>query len=191
MDYKRCAKQMLRGRWSELRRGSGRPTPDPRAVEVEFDRRVRGVAGLQLHDRLHVRPLGRPRDLLSRLRPPRQADRTFGLWVDRAVCYSRRTVTADPRPAPVYRRAGDYATRTLSGETVVVPIRARAAELDSVYTLNPVGAAIWAELEEPRTAEALAGRVAFDFEVALDVARADVSRFLETLLEEGMIEAVS
>lgn len=100
-------------------------------------------------------------------------------------------MTADPRPAPVYRRAGDYATRTLSGETVVVPIRARAAELDSVYTLNPVGAAIWAELEEPRTAEALAGRVAFDFEVALDVARADVSRFLETLLEEGMIEAVS
>ena len=94
-------------------------------------------------------------------------------------------------PDAAFRRRGDYATRTLSGETVVVPIRARAAELDSVYTLNPVGAAIWAELEEPRTAEALAGRVAFDFEVALDVARADVSRFLETLLEEGMIEAVS
>lgn len=97
----------------------------------------------------------------------------------------------EPRPDGTYRRRGDYATRTLSGETVVVPIRSRAAELDSVYTLNPVGAAIWAELEEPRTAEALAGRVAGDFEVALDVARADVSRFLEALLEEGMIEAVS
>jgi hypothetical protein len=111
------------------------------------------------------------------------------LWVDQAICYSRRIVAEPREPSErVFRRLGTYATRTLGGETVVVPIRGRAAELESVYTLNAVGAVVWAELEEPRTADEIAGRVAGEFEVAVDAARSDVTRFLETLLEEGMIE---
>lgn len=94
----------------------------------------------------------------------------------------------EPPPDPTFRRTGSYATRTLGRETVVVPIRARAADLDSVYTLNAVGAVVWAALEEPRTAGELADRVAAEFEVGEAVARADVARFLRTLLEEGMVE---
>jgi hypothetical protein len=94
----------------------------------------------------------------------------------------------EPRSDPTFRRTGNYATRTLGGETVVVPIRARAADLDSVYTLNAVGAVVWAALEEPRTAGEIADRVAAEFEVGQDVARADVVHFLKTLLEEGMVE---
>jgi hypothetical protein len=97
----------------------------------------------------------------------------------------------ESRSGPAFRRLGHYATRSLADETVVVPIRARAAELDSVYTLNAVGAVVWAELAGPRTAEEIAGRVAREFDVTLDAALSDVTRFLETLLEEKMIEAVS
>ena len=39
-----------------------------------------------------------------------------------------------------FRRVGNYATRRVGEETVVVPIRSSAADLDSVYTLNAVGA---------------------------------------------------
>jgi len=48
------------------------------------------------------------------------------------------------RSGASFRRRENYATRQVAEETVVVPIRARAADLDSVYTLNAVGAAIWA-----------------------------------------------
>jgi hypothetical protein len=89
-----------------------------------------------------------------------------------------------------FRRLGCYATRRIAEETVVVPIRARAADLDSVYTLNAVGAAIWAQLAAARTADEIAGCVAEEFDVTADVARADVARFLERLLEAGMIEEV-
>jgi hypothetical protein len=95
------------------------------------------------------------------------------------------------RAGVTFRRRGDYATRTLGAETVVVPIRAHAADLDSVYTLNPVGAAIWAELEGVRTAEEIADRVTAEFEVPADVARRDVASFLSTLLEAGIIEELA
>lgn len=97
----------------------------------------------------------------------------------------------EARSGAAFRRLGHYATRRLGDETVVVPIRARAAELDSVYTLNAVGAVVWAELEGPRTPEQIAGRLAVEFDVTLDVARSDVARFLETLLDEGMIEGIA
>ena len=90
-----------------------------------------------------------------------------------------------------FRRIGNYATRQIAEETVVVPIRARAADLDSVYTLNEVGGAIWAELETARTADEIARRVAEEFEVPESVARADVERYLATLLEAGMIEELA
>lgn len=89
-----------------------------------------------------------------------------------------------------FRRLGCYATRRIGAETVVVPIRARAADLDSVFTLNAVGAAIWAHLEAARTPDELASRIVEEFDVGPDVARADVARFLGTLREAGMIEEV-
>jgi hypothetical protein len=90
-----------------------------------------------------------------------------------------------------FRRIGNFATRRVGEETVVVPIRARAADLDSVYTLNEVGGAIWAELETPRTADEISRRVTREFEVSAEAARADVERFLATMLEAGMIEELA
>jgi hypothetical protein len=91
----------------------------------------------------------------------------------------------------VFRRIGNYATRRVAEETVVVPIRARAADLDSVYALNEVGGAIWAELESARTADEIVRRVAGEFEVEGDVARADVEQFLATMLQAGIIEELA
>ena len=49
------------------------------------------------------------------------------------------------------KKAGNYVTRKIAGETIVVPIRAQAAELDFVYVLNEVGASIWSQLDEGRS----------------------------------------
>jgi len=98
--------------------------------------------------------------------------------------------TPGARAGVAFQRVGNYATRRIAEETVVVPIRARAADLDSVYTLNAVGAAVWAQLEGARTAEQIAHRIAEEFTATAEEAQADVVLFLETLLEAGMIEEV-
>lgn len=88
----------------------------------------------------------------------------------------------------VFRKVGEHVTRTIAGETIVVPIRARAAELDSIYVLNEVGATIWNLLDSGRSAEEIAGAIAEDFDVAAEAAQADVVRFLGMLAEAGLLE---
>ena len=39
-------------------------------------------------------------------------------------------------------RHGEFVTREVAGETLVVPLRAGVGDLDSIYTVNDVGAAI-------------------------------------------------
>ncbi|MGK2858393.1 MAG: PqqD family protein [Thermoanaerobaculia bacterium] len=79
-------------------------------------------------------------------------------------------------------------TRRIAGETIVVPIRARAAELDAVYVLNEVGAAIWNQLDEGRSPAEITATIAAEFDVSAETALRDVEQFLERLLEAGIVE---
>lgn len=96
--------------------------------------------------------------------------------------------TSAPDSEVVFRKIGDHVTRTIAGETIVVPIRARAAELDSIYVLNEVGAAIWSLLDSSRRVEEIARAVAEGFDVTAEAAEADVVRFLGALEEAGLLQ---
>lgn len=87
-----------------------------------------------------------------------------------------------------FRKVGEHVTRTIAGETLVVPIRAAAAELDSLYVFNETGAAIWTLLDVPRDVDEIAHAVAAEFDVAAGPARADVVQFLEMLQAAGLVE---
>jgi hypothetical protein len=95
------------------------------------------------------------------------------------------TTTVGPQ---AFRRSGNFATRRIGGETIVVPIRSQAAELDSVFVLNEVGAALWGWLEVERSADDLIRHVAEGFDTTPDTAREDVERFLGQLTEAGLVE---
>jgi len=84
-------------------------------------------------------------------------------------------------------RHGEYVTREVAGETIVVPIRAGVGDLDSIYTLNEVGATIWKLIDGTRTADDIALAVVEVFEVEPEQARRDVEEFLAQLTEAGMI----
>ena len=92
------------------------------------------------------------------------------------------------RPARLARRSGDYVTRRIAGETLVVPIRAEAAELDSVYLFNDVGARIWELLESGQDEAAVVQKIVEEFDVATEQALADVQSFVAVLSEAGLVE---
>jgi hypothetical protein len=77
-------------------------------------------------------------------------------------------------------------TRRIANETVIVPMRANVADLDSVYTLNEVGSFIWERLDGKQTAQAIAEMVAAEFDVALDQAVRDVDELLTALESKGL-----
>jgi len=88
-----------------------------------------------------------------------------------------------------YQRTSATVSREIAGETVVVPICRGVGDLDSVFTFNQVGGALWRQLESQRTAEELSAWIAQRFEVSEEQAVADVRAFLADLLEAGLVRA--
>jgi hypothetical protein len=84
----------------------------------------------------------------------------------------------------VYRlRADGLSWREIAGETVVVDIPA------SVYlTANGSGTALWNELADGATREALIRTLVERYGVDADRAAGDVDRFLRTLAERDLLE---
>lgn len=90
-----------------------------------------------------------------------------------------------------YRIAGDHATRKIGEETIVVPVRSRVADLESIYTFNETGSAIWALVDGARSVPEIARALASEFDVDEANALADVRRFLAGLEEEGLVEPLA
>ncbi len=90
----------------------------------------------------------------------------------------------------MYELAGEFAIRRIAGEMIVVPVRAGVGDLDAIFTLNEVGAEIWAGLRAKQGIPAIAGLVAARFDVEPDRAEQDVRVFLQTLLSAGLVRGV-
>ncbi len=90
----------------------------------------------------------------------------------------------------VFRRNEDVLSREVAGEMVLVPIRGSVADMQKLFTLNSVGAFIWAQLDGETTVEQVGMRVQEEFEVTLEEAESDLNQFIYDLLGAGLIEEV-
>lgn len=81
----------------------------------------------------------------------------------------------------------DIVARKIGDECVLVPIRANVADLEAIYTLNPVGARIWELLDGERDGYVVLETLVREFDVSPEQARSDLIEFLEQLREAGII----
>jgi chemotaxis protein methyltransferase CheR len=84
-------------------------------------------------------------------------------------------------------RDQNLVSRKVAGETLVLPIRAGAADLQHLFVLNDTAAWIWERLDGRRGIEQLAGELATEFEVDETRAREDIERLLAQLSETGLV----
>ena len=85
------------------------------------------------------------------------------------------------------RHNPDFVARQVGSDLVLVPITRAVAELESVFTLNAVGARIW-DLAQTCASEAeIAAGLVEEFEVEQAEAQADVCEFLGQLRSIGAI----
>ena len=88
----------------------------------------------------------------------------------------------------VPRRSDRFVSRSVGGETFVVPVRAGVADLEAIFTMNEVGSAIWARIDGQKSVDELARALAAEFDVAETDAAADVVAFIELLASKGLVE---
>jgi Coenzyme PQQ synthesis protein D (PqqD) len=90
----------------------------------------------------------------------------------------------NPRDTP-FARKPDFIFRRIADELILVPIRQRIGDLQSLYTLTPVAAQIWEWLDGTNGVEAIAQRITDEFDVTVEVAKADLVEFLTELEKIG------
>jgi hypothetical protein len=71
--------------------------------------------------------------------------------------------------------------RRIAGEYVLVPIMGSGAEVDSIFTLNRVGAFIWENFDGRRTGEEVVAALGRKFDVEPDQAQQDYCEFVRKL----------
>lgn len=87
----------------------------------------------------------------------------------------------------VYVKSPNVVWRAIAGESLLVPIRASAADLSSIYSLNELGAFIWETLDGRRTVEEIIECVVREYDVLREEAERDVIEYLTTLEHIGVI----
>ena len=87
----------------------------------------------------------------------------------------------------VYSKNPDVVFRKIADEFVLVPIRQKAVDLKSIYTLNEVGAFIWELIDGVKTTAQIRDRVVEDFEVDPFGAEADITEILSQLESLSLI----
>lgn len=91
----------------------------------------------------------------------------------------------------VYKRKDEIISRTIAGEAILVPIRGSLADMQKIFSLNPVGEVIWQELSGEKNLQQISESIQSLFDVPKDQADADVQEFIAELLKEGLISGAN
>ena len=90
----------------------------------------------------------------------------------------------------VLRPKGESVRREIAGETILVPIRGRTADMQSIYALNSTAAFIWDRIDGRRTVGELLEGTLSTFDVERGLALEHLESFLAHAQANGLVEVV-
>jgi hypothetical protein len=86
-----------------------------------------------------------------------------------------------------YRRDISIVSRQIAGETILVPIRQQAAEVNSIYMLNETAASAWALIDGQRTLSEVRDAIVVEYEVSEEEAERDLAELVAQLEAIGAV----
>ena len=86
-----------------------------------------------------------------------------------------------------YFHQKDIVCRNIAGETILVPIRGNLADMQQIFTLNPVGAYIWEQLNGENQLADILEILLERFDTTRDQAEKDILEFIEQVEEKGLV----
>jgi hypothetical protein len=88
----------------------------------------------------------------------------------------------------VFQKNDNVVSRKIVDELILVPIRRNVADMESLFTLNEVGARVYELIDGERSVRDICTVIVEEFEVEAEEAQSDVTAFLEKLLSIESIE---
>jgi len=93
--------------------------------------------------------------------------------------------------AKCYQKDSSIVSRMIDNEMILVPIRHNVGDLESIYTLNEVGARIWELIDGERPVKKIKELILEEFEVSPEEVDKDIRDFFKQLEEIGVIKSNS
>jgi hypothetical protein len=81
----------------------------------------------------------------------------------------------------IYKKSDSIVSRKIANEFILIPIRQNVADLESIYTLNEVGARIWELMDGKMTMREIKEKIVEEFEVTALEAEKDIAEYLQQL----------
>lgn len=86
-----------------------------------------------------------------------------------------------------YVRDADFVFRRISDEVILLPIRRNLGDLESIFSLNEVGARIWDLLDGQRSLAEIRDTLLAEFDASADAVEADLAEFMASLESIGAV----
>lgn len=87
----------------------------------------------------------------------------------------------------IFKKKKEIVSREIAGETILVPISGKLADMQRIFSLNPVAEYIWNQLNGERNLQEISSSIPSVFDVNKEQAYADVQEFIAELLKEDLI----
>ncbi len=90
-----------------------------------------------------------------------------------------------------FSKESDFATRSILGETIIVPIKGGVGDLNSIYVLNELGTQIWELIDGKISINRMIEEICKAYDVGPEEAEKDAIEFLNSLEVSGLIRSIS
>lgn len=87
----------------------------------------------------------------------------------------------------IYKTHTGYSAQTISGITVLVPISDSCPKFNGMMKLTGIGSFLWELFKDGSTIELACEKVTEEYDVQYDKAYSDISLFVSSLLENGLL----
>ena len=90
----------------------------------------------------------------------------------------------------IYQKSPDIVARNIVGEVILVPVTRTVGDVESIYTLNEVGARIWELIDGKRSVADILDLIVGEYDVSEEDAEEDLLVILQQLEEIDAIREI-
>jgi Coenzyme PQQ synthesis protein D (PqqD) len=89
-----------------------------------------------------------------------------------------------------YKHAGEVVLRRVGQEALLVPVRNKVGDLDSIFTLNETAIAVWESIDGKTSVDDVVERLCREYDVTREQAAADAADIVRALVEARLLQEV-
>jgi hypothetical protein len=87
-----------------------------------------------------------------------------------------------------YKHAGEVVLRRVGKEALLVPVRNKVGDLDSIFTLNETAIAVWESIDGKSSLDDVVERLCREYDVTREQAEADAAEIVRSLLSARLLQ---